>query len=386
MNRSVKAIVALAAATCLASLSACSSGGSGGGSTPSAAASTPAGSSSSAGTTALQSRVTAALAAPTGIGIDTPLSRKPASGKFVVGILTPLAVAKTESAAQGQAAALLGWKYKEIQEGTGPQDAPNALDAAIALKPDAIIYYGTPVQPMAAGLEKAKTAGIAVVATSQVDPLAPPIIANNSNSGPQLKVVGQGLADYVALNSDSKAKVALVTLPAFPVLKAFGDGFKSQLAADCSSCSVTEVPQQLTDIGTVTPTSVVSALRRDPSIKYVIFDNGSTATGVSAAVTAAGIQGVVIGGEAPSAASIQDLKSGQNEAWAALSIPILGFGLIDVLARHFNGDSLSPNVDSPPPFQILTKDNVATASLDSQGNYTGYANFSAAFAKLWLVG
>src|SRR5476651_919091 len=39
MNRSVKAIVALAAATCLASLSACSSGGSGGGSTPSAAAS-----------------------------------------------------------------------------------------------------------------------------------------------------------------------------------------------------------------------------------------------------------------------------------------------------------------------------------------------------------
>jgi ribose transport system substrate-binding protein len=385
MNRSATAITCAAATVCLVVLSACSSSKSDGTGSTTAAASS-AGSSTSSASNALAARVTASLAAPTGIGIDKALSKKPDSNKFVVGILTPLAVAKTESAAQAKAAALLGWKYTEIQEGTGPQDAPKALDAAIALRPDGIIYYGTPVQPMQAGLDRAKAAGIAVVATAQVDPLAPPIIANNSNSGPQLAVIGQGMADYVAQDSGLKAKVALVTLPAFPVLKSFADGFKSQLKTDCPDCSVTEVPQQLADIGTVTPTSVVSALRRDPSIKYVIFDNGSTSTGVSAAVAAAGLQGIVLGGEAPSAASIQDMKSGQNQAWAALSIAILGYGLIDVLARHFNGDSLAPNVDSPPPYQILTKTNVATAVLDSQNNYVGYADYSNAFAKLWLAG
>jgi ribose transport system substrate-binding protein len=383
MNRSVTAVAA-AAAACLVVLTAC---GSSGGSSANGTSSGGANPSSSSGTSdaGLKQRVDAALAAPTGIGITAALSKKPATNISVVGILTPLAVAKTESAAQGKAAALLGWKYKEIQEGTGPEDAPKALDAAIALKPDAIIYYGTPVQPMAAGLEKAKAQGIAVVATAQVDPLAPPIIANNSNSPPQLKIIGQAVADYVALDSGQKAKVALVTLPAFPVLKAFSDGFKSQLTADCSACSVTEVPQQLSDIGTVTPTSVVNAIRRDPSIKYVIFDNGSTATGVTAAVQAAGLKGIVIGGESPTPASVQDLKSGENQAWAALSIPMLGFSLIDVLARHFTGDSLDPNVNAQPPYQILTKDNVSSAALDSQNNYLGYADYSTAYAKLWGI-
>jgi ribose transport system substrate-binding protein len=326
------------------------------------------------------------LAAPTGIGVDAPLSRQPDAGKFIVGLLTPLPTAKIESAAQAAAAKLLGWKYQEIEEGTGPEDAAKALDAAVALKPDGIIYYGTPRQLMEAGLEKAQAAGIAVVATAQVDKLAPPIIANNSNSIPQLAQLGTGIADYVALNSKQAGHIALVTIPTFPVLAGFSDGFKKEIASVCSACKVTEVPQQLTDLGTVTPTSVVSALRRDPSIKYVIFDCGCAATGVEAAIQAAGISGVVLGGEAPLAPSIEELKSGADEAWAALSLPILGYGLIDTLARNFNGDSLDPVFQENPSWQILTADNIGSAVLDSQNNYVGYADYPAAFGKLWQVG
>jgi len=146
------------------------------------------------------------------------------------------------------------------------------------------------------------------------------------------------------------------------------------------------LPQQLADIGTNTPTSVVNALRRDPSIKYVIFDNGSTATGVQTALQAAGLTDVVVGGEAPSPASIQEIKAGSDEAWAALSIPVLGYGLIDALARHFDGDSLTPVLQEVPSWQILIKDNVGNAVLDSQGNYIGYHDYQAAFARLWHVG
>jgi ribose transport system substrate-binding protein len=334
----------------------------------------------------LQAKVDATLKAPTGIGLQTPLSRKPSAGKFIVGLLTPLAVAQTESSAQAQAAKMLGWSYRTVQEGTGPQDPAQALNAAVVLRPSGIIYYGTPRQPMAAALQKAHEAGIPIVATAQVDPLAPPIIANNSNSGSQLAVLGAGMADYVALNSDLKASVALVALPSYPVLASFDNSFSHELSSVCSSCTVTQLPQQLTDIGTVTPTSVVNALRRNPSIKYVIFDNGSTATGVEDALQAAGLNDVIVGGEAPTAESIQQMKAGSDQAWAALSIPIAGFQLIDALARHYDSDSLSPVLNETPPWQILTKGDIGSAVLDGQDNYVGYADYQAAFAKLWNVG
>ena len=377
MNRSAKAIGCAVAAMSLFALTACGSsdGSSAGGST-----------SVGASKADLQAKVNAALAAPTGVGLETPLEKKPQTGKFVVGILTSLATAKVESAAQGQAAKLLGWDYKEIQQGSGPEDAAKALDAAVALKPDGIIYYGAPRQLMESGLQKAKGAGIAVVATAQVDPLAPPIIANNSNSGDQLKELGVGVADYVALDSDLAGRVALVTIPAFPVLKSFSDGLKSELGSVCPGCKVTEVPQQLTDLGTVTPTSIVSALRRDPKIKYVIFDCGCASAGVKAAIDAAGIKDVVLGGEAPLANSITELKDGSDEAWAALALPVAGYGLIDTLARHFNGESLAPVFAEKPSWQILTKDNIGDAAIDSQNNYIGYADYAGAFAKLWQVG
>lgn len=334
----------------------------------------------------LQAKVDATLKAPTGVGLATPLSGKPAAGKSVVGLLTPLAVALTESTAQAAAAKMLGWSYRTVQEGTGPQDPAQALNAAIVLRPSGIIYYGTPRQPMASALQKAQTAGIPIVATAQVDPLAPPIIANNSNSGPQLSVLGSGVADYVALNSNLKASVALVTLPSYPVLASFDSGFSHELSSVCSGCSVTQLPQQLTDIGTNTPSSVVNAIRRDPAIKYVIFDTGSVATGVEAALKSAGLKDVVVGGESPDADAIQQMKSGSDQAWAALSIPIAGFQLMDALARHFGGDSLAPVVKETPPWQILTSTNIGSAALDAQDNYIGYAGYEAAFAKLWNVG
>jgi ribose transport system substrate-binding protein len=389
MKRFTQAIGGAAVVTVLLAAAACSSSGgsstsnSGGTSTASAAATQANGNPT---LKQLQAKVDASLKAPTGIGLQTPLTGKPAAGKSIVGLLTPLAVAQTESNAQAQAAKMLGWSYRTVQEGTGPQDPAQALNAAIVLRPSGIIYYGTPRQPMASALTKAQAAGIPVVATAQVDPLAPPIIANNSNSGPQLSVLGSGVADYVAVNSDLKASVALVTLPSYPVLASFDAGFTKELSSVCSSCSVTQLPQQLTDIGTSTPTAVVNAIRRNPSIKYVIFDTGSVATGVEDALKAAGLSSVVVGGESPDSDAIQQMKSGSNQAWAALSIPIAGFQLMDALARHFGGDSLAPVTQETPPWQILTSSNIGSAVLDSKDNYVGYANYIAAFAKLWNVG
>jgi hypothetical protein len=76
---------------------------------------------------------------------------------------------------------------------------------------------------------------------------------------------------------------------------------------------------------------------------------------------------------------------GENEVWGALPLESMGFGLIDTFARYFNGQSLSPIVTEPPQWQILTRSNIASAHFDSQDNYIGYADFAAAWAKLWDV-
>jgi ribose transport system substrate-binding protein len=372
-----------------ASLAACSSSGGShdtGGSSGSTGPTTPNTSrTSSPSTDALKQLVDGYLSAPTGVGITTPLSRKPDTNKLVVGILLPIATAQTESAAQATAASALGWRYKTIIQGTGPQDAETAFESALALKPDGIIYYGTPRALIATGLAKAQAAGIPVVATAQVDPLAPPIIANNANSGAQLGQLGKGMADYVAYKSNGEAHVALFPLTAYPVLASFDEAFKTELASVCPGCKVSSSPVQLTDIGTKTPSAVANAVRADSKIKWAIFDCACASAAVAPGLEAAGINGVTIGGEAPLSTQIVEMKSGVQEAWAAISLSAQGYGLMDALARKFNGDSLDPVVDQKFPWQIVTTDTVGTALVDSKDNYVGYADYQKAFAALWKL-
>jgi ribose transport system substrate-binding protein len=366
------------------SLTACASSHSAS-SQPAASGSLQAASGGSKVSSALKARVQALLANPTGVGRTTPLTHQPATGKLIVGIETPISTALVTGAGQAAGAQLLGWKYKTIQEGTGPEDPEQALNLAIAMKPSGIIYYTAPRQSMAAGLAKAKAAGIPIVtsATPDANPPAAPIIAQYNNSAAMLAPLGSGLADYVAVNSNLGAHVALVTLPVYSVLQSFDNEFQSELRTDCAQCTVTQVPQQLTDLGTVTPTSVVNTVRRNPQINYVIFDCGCAATGVSSALRAAGINSVVLGGEGPLTTSIKEMQQGENEAWAALPLESMGYGLIDSFARYFNGQSLSPIVTEPPSWQILTSSNIASAHFDSEDNYIGYSDYAAAWAKLW---
>ena len=388
---------ALAVLAGAVSLTACASGQSSG--QPAATASAAAasggaqaasgGSPAAAGATqvssALKARVQALLANPTGIGRTTALTHKPATDKFIVGIGNPISTSLVTGSGQAAGARLLGWKYETIQEGTGPEDPEQALNLAIAMKPSGIIYYTSPRQSMAAGLAKAKAAGIPIVtsATPDANPPAAPIIAQYNDSAAQLAPIGVGLADYVAVNSNLNANVALVTLPVYSVLGAFDTSFQRELKATCSRCTITQVPQQLTDLGTNTPSSIVNAIRRNPSINYVIFDCGCAAAGVTSALRAAGLNSVILGGEGPLTPSIKEMQEGDNEVWGALPLESMGMGLIDTFARYFNGQSLSPIVTEPPQWQLLTRTNIASAHFDSQDNYIGYPDFASAWAKLW---
>ncbi|MCW2785395.1 MAG: hypothetical protein JWP74_1912 [Marmoricola sp.] len=327
--------------------------------------------------------VASSLKNPDSIGITNPLSKTPTAGKTIIVVGTPSPVAELKDIAFADAIKKFGWTSKRLVVGAGPEDEAKTISQAVALKPDAILFSGAAPSTLAKPLAEAKAAGIPVLAETVTEAKSGPIF-DASIDGPVFEqYAGKLMADYVAVKSGPNTNVAVVNLPVFNVLTIYTKAFTKELSSVCPSCKVTKLDQQLSDVGTNTPSSVVSALQRDPSIKWVIYSVGDLSTGVDTAVKAAGIK-VSVGGGGANAANLAALKAGTEQAWTGLSTPILGYRDADMMARYFNGDPLTPGGDALLlPTQIMTPATIGGVALTSAGNYLGDAGYEQQFEKLW---
>ena len=136
----------------------------------------------------------------------------------------------------------------------------------------------------------------------------------------QLDQWGKMVAAYVVAQSNGKAVIQDFSLPVFPILYVFDKSFEAAIKQWCPDCKVTEHPQQGSDIGTATPQAVVSAVTRAPSTNWLIFDLGDLATGVNAALSAAGLHGLHIGGltaDTPNIAGAEEQDAGRLDGLLA---------------------------------------------------------------------
>lgn len=330
-----------------------------------------------------QSAAEAASKNPAGLTITTPLSRKPPTGKLIVSIQNAQPTSAVENQAATQAAKALGWTLKIITQGSGAQDPINAFEAAIGMHPAAIHYSGTPVALIKNQLAQAQSDGIVVVPDAITDPLTAPMITNTITGGSMVASQGKQVADYIAWKSGGKANIQMFTMPVYPILVSFDNGFTSELSRVCPQCKYQKNPQQESDIGTRTPQSVVSALQKNPDATWAVFSIGGLETGVLPALKAAGLASQVdIAGVTPDQGILQEMRSGQNEVWSGFSTPIQGWTYIDALARYFVGD---PQAGKDIPNQLITPANVRGIVTDQSGYYVGYGNYANAFMKLWSV-
>jgi ribose transport system substrate-binding protein len=325
-------------------------------------------------------------AAPTNLVLETPLSKAPDAGKYVISIETPQPISSAKNDAIQQAADLLGWRYQRILMGTDAEAAPKAMDQAIALKPDAIHFSGTPVSMLKKQIATAEAAGIAVIADSVGDEPIPGLISTSLDGTAQVQEWGKMVASQVVADSEGDANVAVITITDYPILNVFTDAFTAQMKALCPDCKVELVNQQVTDLGTKTPQSVVSTLQRDPNINYVVFSFGDLVLGVDAALRGAGLQDqVTFAGQTPTPDNLKALKDGDNSVWVGFPVQILGWRVLDMLARQFNGDDLAPADAAFLPTQLLNSDNIDSAVLDEDtGYYVGVADYQDQFKALWL--
>jgi len=371
---------ALVLASC--SSSGKSSSGTSGGTSTGATTTSQGTSGGSSGATAAKAYEQQFLKAPTSIGIDTPLSKKPASGKTVIGLDSGLGSAKVLAQYWKQAAEDLGWTYKDIISGSTPEDQQKAFESALQQSPAGILTSGIPISTLKSQLAEAASKKIWVNTSASTDSPSGAMFDTSIANPAQLAEWGKMVAAYVVSESGGKAEVLDFSLPVFPILEAFDKSFQQNLKTWCAACKVTEIPQQGADIGTKTPQSVVSAAQSHPNAKWLIFDLGDLATGVTTALQAASLSGLHIGGLTADTPNLQNLKSKKEDVWTAYSLPIVAYRQLDSMARKFNGD---PIVEKSLPTELITQDSVGGLNVDSAGNYVGVTDYRDQFKKLWLV-
>jgi ribose transport system substrate-binding protein len=373
---------ALAIAACSSSSSTSTSSTSSSSTSSNAGATTGSGSANGANIAAAKAYQAQFLSSPTSIGISTPLNSKPASGKLIVGLDSGLGSAVVLAKYWAQAAAALGWKYKDLISGGTPTAQQAAMSSAIQLNPAGIVTSGIPIATLQSQLALAKQKGIWVNSSATTDaPLGAMFDTSIANPA-QLAQWGTMVAAYVVVQSNGKAVIQDFSLPVFPILLDFDTAFAAAIKLWCPACKITQNPQTAAAIGTTTPQAVVSAVTRNPSTNWLIFDLGDLATGVNAALSAAGLHGLQIGGLTADTPNIQALKSGTQDVWTAYSLPIVAYRQMDSMARKFEAMA---TLNAALPTQLITQQNVSSLVEDSQGNYVGVANYSSQFLTLWHV-
>ena len=110
------------------------------------------------------------------------------------------------------------------------------------------------------------------------------------------------------------------------------------------------------------PKIVVSTVQAHPSAQYIVFDDGPFADGITSALSAAGISGKKILGEAGDAAGYAAVKAGTELSWTGYSVPFDSWEMMDAAFRNAEGLKV-PGADAQQPTQIVTKANAGSLKL-----------------------
>ena len=371
-------LAAMLAASCSSSMT--------GGSNPSAASQAADPASSSSGGSSVAAAVAAtklAEQAPTTVPITTPLAKPAPRGKTFVWLQCELAQCKDMTNGFRAATAAIGWNLKVI---TYQNAEPSTLIAgflqALQYHPVAVSAGGLPVAVWGSQVLPAYQKANVPIIVAYVGPqkLDKTIIANIG--GPIAYTnFGNVVANWVIADSGGKAKILFYNVPDFSTFRVFADAFKQKIASDCPGCNLTDLQGTIAQAeGGQSVPAIISALQRNPDIKYVVTDDGAWVVGLPSALKAAGLTDVKIAGQAATVQNLADIKQGTENAFTGLALHYGAWATIDAALRHLEG---MPIIDgnSALPTQLLT-DKASFAVADS---YDKPADFEAQMKKLWHV-
>lgn len=387
-----RAAAALAVAAALL-LAACSSNGSSSSSAGSAGTSSSSSATSSSTSTSSGSGLSAADQAglaqaeavvakesvrPTSITDTTKITKPIPKGLTIDFIPCGSPECTLEGDIVKQAAALVGWNTVILPNDGSATGDKDAFTQAVRNKAAAILYTAIPASVFASLLPQIKADNIFISTCCVTDAVGPSTGIGYEIDGPaEVGPVGGVQAAWVADNSKDTADAVFVNIPAFAILATQATYFKTKMSAYCPTCKVNEIDIALANLSTA-PTTIVSYLRANPSVHYVVASTDAVTIGLPAALKAAGITDVQIVGQGATPTNIQYLHSGEQSADAAFPYYEVMYAMVNAAIADKAGMPVAPSV--APPSWLLTPQNAPDTSAEVFPVVTTY---KSQYQALW---
>jgi ribose transport system substrate-binding protein len=323
------------------------------------------------------------LTPPTKIPLTESLKSAPAKGKTIVFLQCELAQCKGIGLGVQTAAQTAGWKFQNIPyQSTNPSTLIRAMDQALQYHPAGVAFTSPPYALWSSEVAKYKAAGVPLIPSFTGDvPIDDTIIANPASTE-YAKLNGKILANWFIADSGAKGNVLSVSVNDFPYLAGTSDGFNSTVQGDCPSCKLTKLNVGIPDLGSGRINSIiVSALRKDPSINYVVPVDAVFAEALPAQLAAAGLAGKVkVAGCCGDTTTEAGLATGHFVAITGVNGFYAGFITVDAALRHAEGSPVPAN-EGILPVGLLVKG----TTVKPADSFQYPLDFIDQFKKLWKL-
>jgi ribose transport system substrate-binding protein len=332
---------------------------------------------------AAQQALTQVQAAPTKIALTVPLNTTPPSGETFVMLLCEQSQCSTARTAAAAATAAIGWNLKILNyNSANPATLITAMNQALQYHPVAVGFFGLPQAVWSQEIPIYQKAGV-IMTPMAVGPATrsatvPAIVNTEADQQRWAKAI----ANWFIADSGATGKALVFTVPEYPILSTFTTTFQSSVATSCSACSVKELRATIAEVEAgQTNALIVSALQKDPAIKYVVTAAGVLTTGLPSALSAAGLS-VKIAGSGATAADEVNILQGKESAFIPYPQNYGVWAMIDVATRHLEGMTIAPDAGGLP-LQLLTKASMSGITPSDSFDYP--TDFPQQFKALWKI-
>jgi ribose transport system substrate-binding protein len=324
------------------------------------------------------------LTPPTKIPLTEPLKAAPEPGKTMVFLQCELSQCKGIGLGVQQASELVGWDFKTIPyQSTNPSTLAAALDQALSYKPVAVAFTSPPYAIWSQKVDAYRAAGVPLIPSFTGDvPIDDTIIANPASTE-YAGLNGEIVANWFIADSGAKGHALSVSVNDFPYLAGTSSKFDSTVASDCPDCKVTQLNVGIPDVGTGSINSIiVSALRKDPSINYVVPVDVAFVGALPAQLAAAGLAGKVkVAGCCGDTTTEAGLATDQFSAITGVNGFYAGFISVDAAARAAEGSPI-PDNEGILPVGLMIKG----TSVEPADSFNYPVDFIDQFKTLWKLG
>jgi ABC-type sugar transport system substrate-binding protein len=365
----------LAGVAAVGLLLAAAAAGCGDDDSPETAASDGGGSSSSALSKA-EALMAEGTKRPAESTVTKPIGKPIPSGKKIAFISCGTSQCQLQGEIIQGAAAHLGWTSRTLATDGSPTQIQEAFTTALRDGVDAVILNAATRDAIAKQLEQAKAKDVAYIGCCSTDKIGDGYLYNTSTPEQNARI-GKYLAAAVVSDSKGEANTLYVDIPAFTILGALGESFKSDYQSMCPDCGFAKIDVALPRLGD-SPNIIVSYLRSHPDVNYVALSVADAlGTGLPAALKAAGLTDVKIVGQGGDPTAFQAIAQGQILALVPFPYYDVDYMMVDALARHFAGVPLE---HTAPPLWMLTKDNLPS---DYTKLFPNVESYESDFLELW---